>query len=172
MIAKFIVTISAFYHIMATVAAMMAIFQFVRILRGEENNHPLWRHVFDWAEAHLWISGLMLLAVGIYVTGFEEYVSNPKLWTKVSLVSLWAANSLCIKKTIRTAPPGWRNLMFGTSAACLFYGTFLGVAKPLAYGVLPFPYFLAGFVLTIAVGTYGASRLLGSIRFTRAGATA
>ena len=66
MIAKFIVAISAFYHILATVAAMMAVFQFARILRGEESHHPLWRHIFDWAEAHLWISGLMLLAIGIF----------------------------------------------------------------------------------------------------------
>jgi uncharacterized membrane protein len=164
MIAKFIVAISAFYHILATVAAMMAVFQFARILRGEENHHPLWRHIFDWAEAHLWISGLMLLAVGIYVTGLDEYLANPKLWTKVSLVTLWAANSLCIKKTLRSAASGQRNLMFGTSIACLFYGTFLGVAKPLAYGVLPFPYFLAGFVLSIAIGTYGVSRLLRPMR--------
>lgn len=172
MIPKFITAFSAFYHIVATVAAMMAVFQFARILRGEENNHPLWRHIFDWAEAHLWISGVMLLAVGIYLTGLEEYLGNPKLWTKVSLVTLWAANSLCIKKTIRTASPALRNLMFGTSAACLFYGTFLGVAKPLAYGVLPFQYFLAGFVLTIALGTYGASRLLGSFGYARSGAAA
>src|SRR5574343_356349 len=110
MIAKFIVAISAFYHILATVAAMMAVFQFARILRGEENHQPLWRHIFDWAEAHLWISGLMLLAVGIYLTGLDEYLANPKLWTKVTLVTLWAANSLGIKKTLRSASAGLRSV--------------------------------------------------------------
>lgn len=160
MIPEFITTISAFYHVMATMAAMMAVFHFTRILRGDESSHSLWRHVFNWGEVHLWVSGVLLLVIGIYMTGFEKYLSNPKLWTKVSLVTLWLVNSLWIKKTIRTASPGRRNLMFGISVACLFYGTFLGVAKPLAYGVLPFPYFLAGFAATIALCIYGMSRLL------------
>lgn len=165
MLPKFIVAISAFYHIMATVAAMMAVFHFSRILRGEESSHPLWRHVFNWGELHLWVSGIMLLGVGIYLTGFEKYLSNPKLWTKVSLVTLWLGNSLWIKKTIQTASPGRRNLMFGISVGCLLYGTFLGVAKPLAYGVLPFPYFLAGFAATITFCTWGMSRLFYAVRF-------
>lgn len=33
--------IAAFYHIMATLAAMMSVFHFSRILRGDEEGHPL-----------------------------------------------------------------------------------------------------------------------------------
>lgn len=159
MIAKFIVAFAAFYHVMATLAAMMSVFHFARILRGDEGGHPLWRRVFSWGETHLWISGAILIAVGIYLTSFAEYLDNPKLWTKVSLVVLWWANSCAIKKTVRTASTVRRNLMFGISTGSLFYGTLLGVSKPLAYGVLTFPWFLAGFVATIALCTYGVSRL-------------
>lgn len=160
MISKFVVAIAAFYHVMATVAAMMAVFHFARIQRGEESSHPLWRHIFHWGEFHLWISGLLLVSVGIYITGLQEYLGNPKLWTKLSLIALWAGNSYAIKKTFRTASSARRNLMFGISTGSLLYGTFLGVAKPLAYGVLPFPYFLSGFMFTVALCTYGVSRLL------------
>lgn len=158
MAAKWLVALAAFYHVMATVAAMMAVFHFARIVRGKENGHPLWRHLFTWGETHLWISGAILIGVGIYLSSLAEYLNNPKLWTKVSLVLLWGATSYAIRKTIATASTARRNLMFGISSGSLLYGTFLGVAKPLAYGVLPFPCFLAGFAATVALCTYGVSR--------------
>lgn len=164
MIAKLIVVFAAFYHIMATLAAMMSVFHFSRILRGDEEGHPLWRRVFKWGETHLWISGAILIGAGIYQTGLVEYLDNPKLWTKVSLVVLWWVNSCAITRTIRTASTLRRNLMFGISTGSLFYGTLLGVGKPLAYGVLPFPWFLAGFVATIALCTYGVGRLFPAAR--------
>ncbi|MEN3110774.1 hypothetical protein ACFONG_02840 [Uliginosibacterium paludis] len=159
MFAKFIVALAALYHLLATVAAMMAVFHFARVLRGEESSHPLWRHVFGWGEAHLWISGAILIGVGLYLNDPMTYLNNPKLWTKVSLVLLWGANSWLIRRTLQRASPLRRNLMFGISTGSLLYGSFLGVAKPLAYGVLPFPWFLAGFVATIAGCTWLVSQL-------------
>lgn len=160
MTGKLIVVLAAFYHVMATVAAMMAIFHFARALRGEENSHPFWRHVFNWGETHLWISGAILIGAGIYLSSLAEYLNNPKLWTKVSLVVLWAAASYAIRRSSRSASATRRNLLFGISSGSLLYGTFLGVAKPLAYGILPFPWFLAGFVATIVLCTLGVSRIL------------
>ena len=159
MIANFIVAFAAFYHIIATLAAMMSVFHFARILRGDEDGHPLWRRVFDWGETHLWISGAILIGAGIYQTGLTEYLNNPKLWTKVGLVVLWWANSCAIRRTLRTASAVRRNLMFGISTGSLLYGTLLGVSKPLAYGVLPLPCFLAGLVATIALCTYAGGRI-------------
>lgn len=160
MIAKLIVALAAVYHIVATVAAIMAVFHFARVLRGEERSHPLWRRFFDWGEMHLWISGAILIGAGIYLSSLAEYLNNPKLWTKVSLVLLWGANSYGIRKTIRTASTARQNLMFGISTGSLLYGTFLGVGKPLAYGVLPFPWFLAGLLATVAACTYAMSRIV------------
>lgn len=168
MVAKLIVALAAFYHVIATVAAMTAVFHFARVLRGEEGGHPLWRRVFSWGETHLWISGVILIAVGIYLSSLAEYLNNPKLWTKVSLVLLWGTTSYAIKKYSRTATATGRNLMFGISIGSLLYGTFLGVAKPLAYGVLAFPWFLTGFAATIALCTYGVSRVLPAARLTGA----
>ncbi|MFD2449814.1 hypothetical protein ACFSQE_16375 [Vogesella fluminis] len=126
MTGKLIVVLAAFYHVMATVAAMMAIFHFARALRGEENSHPFWRHVFNWGETHLWISGAILIGAGIYLSSLAEYLNNPKLWTKVSLVVLWAAASYAIRRSSRSASATRRNLLFGISSGSLLYGTFLG----------------------------------------------
>ncbi len=164
MTAKFILVLATFYHIMATVASMMAVFHFARIMRSEESKHPLWRHVFNWGETHLWISGAILIGVGIYLSSLAEYLNNPKLWTKVSLILLWGASSYSIKKTIQTASTARRNLMFGISIGSLLYGTFLGVAKPLAYGVLPFSWFVLGFVLTVMLSTLWVSRRFPPVR--------
>lgn len=160
LLAKFIVTFAAFYHVMATVAAMMSVFHFSRILRGDEGAHPIWRHIFTWGETHLWISGALLIGAGIYLSGLTQYMNNPKLWTKVCLVLIWASTSYAIKKTLKTASTARRNLMFGISTGSLLYGTILGVAKPLAYGVLAFPWFLTGFAATVALCTYTVNRHL------------
>jgi uncharacterized membrane protein len=160
MIANFAIALAALYHVLATAAAMMAVFHFARRLRGEESREPLWRALFSQAEKHLWLSGLALVLLGLYVTGPEKYLANPKLWTKVSLITLWGLNSLWIKRTLHRASPARRDLMFGISIGALLYGTFLGVAKPLAYGVLPFPAFLSGFLATVAASAWGARRWL------------
>lgn len=162
MTAKLLVALAAFYHVIATVAAMMAVFHFARVLRGDEDPQSLWRRVFAWGETHLWISGALLVGLGVYMTGLAEYLNNPKLWTKLSLLLLWGLNSYAIKKTLKSASAARRTLMLGISSASLLYGTLLGVSKPLAYGVLPFPWFLSGFVATIVLCSYGVSRVLPS----------
>ncbi|MCC7463739.1 MAG: DUF2214 family protein [Gammaproteobacteria bacterium] len=160
MIAQFATALAALYHVLATAAAMMAVFHFARRQRGEEARQPLWRDCYARAELHLWISGVLLVLIGAWVTGWAKYLDNPKLWTKVSLIVLWGLNSLWMKRTLHSASPARRDLMFGISIAALAYGSFLGVAKPLAYGVLPFGGFLAGFLATIAACTWIARRYL------------
>ena len=160
MIANFAIALAALYHVLATAAAMMAVFHFARRLRGEESREPLWRALFSQAEKHLWLSGLALVLLGLYVTGPEKYLANPKLWTKVSLITLWGLNSLWIKRTLHRASPARRDLMFGISIGALLYGTFLGVAKPLAYGVLPFAVFVAGLLATVGACTGVAHAML------------
>ncbi len=162
MIANFAIALAALYHVLATAAAMMAVFHFARRLRGEESREPLWRALFSQAEKHLWLSGLALVLLGLYVTGPEKYLANPKLWTKVSLITLWGLNSLWIKRTLHRASPARRDLMFGISIGALLYGTFLGVAKPLAYGVLPFAVFVAGLLATVGACTGVAHAMLRS----------
>ena len=162
MIANFAIALAALYHVLATAAAMMAVFHFARRLRGEESREPLWRALFSQAEKHLWLSGLALVLLGLYVTGPEKYLANPKLWTKVSLITLWGLNSLWIKRTLHRASPARRDLMFGISIGALLYGTFLGVAKPLAYGVLPFAVFVAGLLATVGACTGVAPAMLRS----------
>lgn len=159
MVTKCIIAFAAFYHVIATVAAMMSVFHFSRVMRGDEISQPLWRKIFSWGETHLWISGALLIVAGIYQSSLSEYLNNPKLWTKVSLVLIWGITSFMIQKTMQTASVARRNLMFGISTGSLLYGSFLGVAKPLAYGVLPFPVFLMGYVATIAFCTLGVHRL-------------
>lgn len=159
MTARLILTLAAFYHVLATLAAAMAVFQFVRMRRGDEPRQTLWRHLFDRGEAHLWISGLILVAAGLYSTGFE-YLDNPKLWTKLTLIAAWSLNSWMIKRTLPHASAPQRHLMFGISIGSLAYGSLLGVAKPLAYGVLDFAYFLTGLLACFALSVWMARACL------------
>jgi CHASE2 domain-containing sensor protein len=90
----------------------------------------------------------MIIALGIYQKGLP-YLENPKLWTKVVLVLAWTINSAMICRFIRSASPVVRARMFGISLGSLAYGSFLGVAKPLANGVAPFWMLLAGYIVSL-----------------------
>lgn len=161
MLLKTALTLAAFYHVMATIAAMMGLFQLIRIARGEESFAPIWKNVFQWGELHLWISGLLLVGIGFSIMGMD-YLNNPKLWCKVSLVTIWTINSFIIRRTLANASVSARNVMFGISAGSLIYGTVLGVAKPLAFGVVPFEAFLTGYFVTVVVSTFILARLMAS----------
>lgn len=160
MITNVLIPLAALYHLLATAVALMSVFHFIRMLRGDEERHPLWRTLFSQAEAHLWLSGALLVGLGLYATGLYKYLNNPKLWTKLSLITVWGLNSLWMKRALAQALPRQRHLMFGMSLGSLLYGSFLGVAKPLAYGVWPFAYFLLGYGAVVLLCTLVVQRLL------------
>jgi hypothetical protein len=81
------------------------------------------------------------------------YLANPKLWAKLAVVTVWLGSTLVMRHVaVPRLRLGLRTPMLWTcsvSGACWLYGAFLGVAKPLAGGVVPLAVFLAGFAAVI-----------------------
>lgn len=156
---KIFSTLCVFYHVLATVAAIAGAYHLLRMSLGRQAYNPVWKHALRNGELHLWISGLLIVAIGVYLNGLA-YLQNPKLWTKVSLIAVWGINSLLIKAYLKKVSLNGRSLFLGISLASLLYGTFLGVAKPLANGVAPFSALLLGYLLTMAISTASMHRFL------------
>jgi hypothetical protein len=105
------------------------------------------------AEWHLWASGAAVIALGIALAGGLSYLHNPKLWTKLVVVAVWWGSSMMLG-ALRPMPPSPSKrttmlLICSISGACWLYGAFLGVAKTLANGTVPFGGFMLGFAITI-----------------------
>lgn len=109
-----------------------------------------WSPVIRSADLHLWLSGALLIVLGCLQKGFYEYLSNPKLWCKITVVIIWFLSTQAIRHWgIQRLKEGDLTLMTTLSAiniSCWIYGTFLGCAKSLAYGVVSYVQFFAGFI--------------------------
>lgn len=153
MLLKLAISLATFYHLLATVAALAGVLYMLRTVLRADRHQPFAHRMFQWGEVHLWLSGVIIVALGLVQFGVT-YLDNPKLWTKVSVVLLWGLNSLCIKRYLQRSGAAGRSLMMGLSMASLIYGTFLGVAKPLAHGAASYPELMSGFalLLTACVG--------------------
>lgn len=155
---KIFSTLCVFYHVLATVAAIAGTYHLLCVSLGRQGFNPVWKRALLNGELHLWISGLLIVAIGLYLNGWD-YLQNPKLWTKVSLIGVWGINSLLIKAYLGKIGLNARCTLLGISLASLLYGTFLGVAKPLANGVAPFSSLLLGYVLAIMISVAAMHRI-------------
>lgn len=155
---KILSTLCVFYHVLATVATIAGAYHLLCMALGRQTFGPVWKHALRNGELHLWISGVLIVGIGLYSNGWA-YLQNPKLWTKVCLIAVWGINSLLIKAYLQKVSLDARSVFFGISLASLLYGTFLGVAKPLANGVVPFPALLLGYLLTIVTCATAMHRL-------------
>ena len=73
------------------------------------------------------------------------------LFRSVILIVLWSFNSWLLRRYGGNGLDRRRMAMFAVSLGSLFYGSFLGVAKPLAYGVAPFWSLLAGYAACLVL---------------------
>ena len=148
-------TLSALWHVLAYAAGAVFVYFSYRALWGFDTYESRWGKIIRGADIHLWLSGFVLIAFGILLSDFQTYLSNPKLWTKVSLVVVWLISTQVMRRVaVPALMKGKRDLMLmmsGVSLSCWFYGAFLGCAKPLAYGKVPFEFLAGGFILVTAV---------------------
>lgn len=122
----------------------------LRTTLGIEHHGRFPRQMHGWGERHLWVSGALIIGLGLFQHDLA-YLDNPKLWAKVTVVGIWVLNSRLIRRRIHQSVPRERALLFGVSGAALLYGTFLGVAKSLSGGELPFGVFLAAYGVVTAL---------------------
>jgi hypothetical protein len=154
---KLFITLAALWHTLAFAAGGVFVTLAFGALCGLKYER-WWTRVIRTADQQLWISGVALIGLGILGSGFQNYVSNPKLWAKILVIAVWAISIQLLRRYKRRGETEKLLLACGVSLGCWTYGAFLGVAKPLAYGAAPFWAFAAGFVLVClaAVLTAGA----------------
>lgn len=146
-------TLTSLWHIIAFACGFLFVFQSYLALFGRVQYDPSHNRIIRYADRHLWLSGFAIIAVGLYINGPETYLSNPKLWTKVTLITIWAIST----ETMRAyALPRFRDgqrtpmIIAGTvSLACWIYGAFLGLAHGLAYGKAPLWALMSGYLVVL-----------------------
>ena len=150
---KILLSLVVLWHTFAFAAGGVYIFNAYHILfRGGHN--PSGVKVIRSADWQLWLSGFMIIGLGIMVDGFDQYAANPKLWAKTLLIIIWLISTQTIRRyavvKIRTGDRIPMLLASSVNVACWIYGAFLGVAKPLEFGVISFSMWTIGFDVTLA----------------------
>jgi hypothetical protein len=147
------ITLSALWHVIAFAYGIVFIHFSLKSVFNIVPYNKEWSPVIRGADLHLWMSGLALIILGILDKGVDIYISNPKLWTKVTVVIVWMLSTLLMRKyAVPALKNGSNELMIKFSAlniSCWIYGAVLGCAKPLAYGAVSYPVFILGFILTV-----------------------
>ncbi len=147
-------TLVVFWHVMAFAFGGVYVVHSYRAALGYEPAQKFWSRILRQADIHLWLSGFAVIGVGIALKGFLDYMDNPKLWTKVIVITLWLATTQYMRHIgfvkLRSGRGRALYIACGIEMACWTYGALLGCAKGLAYGVIPFWVFLSGFILILA----------------------
>jgi hypothetical protein len=154
---KLLIALAAFWHALAFAAGGVFVTLAFAALCGLKYER-WWTRVLCTADQQLWISGAALIGLGILSSGFQAYAANPKLWAKILVIAIWAISTQLLRRSKKRGDKDGLLLACGINLACWMYGAFLGVAKPLAFGVVPFWAFVAGFGVVC----------LGSVILTRA----
>lgn len=149
---KLVLALAVFWHTLAFAAGSINVLHSYRALFCGERYLGVSR-IIQSAEWQLWMSGFGIISAGIALSGWDIYLSNPKLWAKLVLVTVWLLSTISMRRfalvRLRTGQRGPMLATSAVSAACWAYGAFLGGAKSLANGEIPFSGLLVGFLLTI-----------------------
>ncbi len=147
------VTIVAMWHVLGFAFGLVYINFSLRSLFNLIPYDRQWSKVIRSADLHLWISGSILIALGSLQKGTEEYLSNPKLWCKVTVVVIWFLSTQLMRRVgipnLKKGDTGPMMKLSAINIGCWIYGAFLGCAKPLSDGVVSYSEFILGFICTI-----------------------
>lgn len=150
-----LLSLAAFWHVVGFAFGFVYVrFAFLSLF----GNMPYDREnsrILRTADLHLWLSGLVLIGLGMLDQGAVLYLSNPKLWGKLTVVLVW----MCSTQAMRHfGLPAWKQgrpeLMFQccvTNIACWMYGAMLGGAHMLADGVVSYAEFMFGFLCVLSL---------------------
>lgn len=148
-------TTASLWHVVAFACGFLLVCQAYLALFGRGRYDPGHNGIVRHADRHLWLSGFAIIGMGVLISGPEIYLSNPKLWTKVTLITIWAISTEAMRVyAIPRLLAGQRlpMVMAATvSLACWIYGAFLGVAHGLAYGKAPLWALMSGYLLVLLV---------------------
>lgn len=144
-------TVAAFWHTAGFALGLLYVsFSLMSLMQMLPYNGK-WSRLIRQADLHLWISGIALISLGVWQKGFDVYFSNPKLWSKITIVFIWMLSTQLMRRVgLQALKRGNRVPMLHLSAiniSCWIYGAFLGCANSLGYGGLSYAMFLSGFAL-------------------------
>ena len=141
---RVLITLAALWHTLAFAAGGAFVCLAYAALFGLKYER-WWTRIIRSADLQLWLSGLALIALGVAASGFQTYASNPKLWAKLMVITVWPLSTQVMRAAKMAGRSRTMLAACGVNLACWIYGAFLGVAKPLAFGVVPFWGFVLGF---------------------------
>ena len=153
LVLKILLSLAVLWHTFAFAAGGVYIFNaYNTLFRGGHN--PSGVKVIRSADWQLWLSGFMIIGLGVMIDGVDQYAANPKLWAKTLLIIIWLISTQTIRRyavvKIRTGNRTPMLLASSVNVACWIYGAFLGVAKSLTFGVISFYIWTVGFDITLA----------------------
>lgn len=159
----FLVTVAAFWHVLGFAFGLVYIHLSLKSLIGTIPYDRQWSKTIRMSDLHLWLSGISLMALGVSQVGFAVFMSNPKLLSKLTVVCVWCLSTQLMRwYAIPRLKQGSRQPMLFLSAiniSCWVYGAILGCAKPLANVGTPYAWFMAGFLITMALCFWAVSKL-------------
>lgn len=158
-----LITLTALWHVVGFAFGLVYVRLSLLSLIGKIPYQPAWTNVLRNADVHLWLSGFALIGLGVWDKGFDMYMSNPKLWCKVTVVIVWMLSTQAMRYIgIAHLKRGNKKPMIYFSAiniSCWIYGAFLGCAKPLGYGVVSYNYLIIGFVIIVALIIFSLQKI-------------
>lgn len=177
-------TIVVYVHLLATCIAVGSVLL---------TDHRLWRwrsrkldagmltqvaetqHIVTLTLTALWISGALLISLGYWNEG-AHYLLNPKLWAKVSVVSLLTLNGILLhhigfpllqKAAFAVLPRADQirlGLLGAVSSTGWLFAAFLGVARPWNH-ILPYHQVMAAFAGVLLLAALTAIAIAYSLRW-------
>lgn len=150
-----LITLAALWHVIGFAFGLVYVNFSLKSLFNFIPYDRKWSRILRYSDLHLWLSGFALIALGLLQKGGQEYLSNPKLWCKITVIVVWFLSTQLMRRVgIPHLKNGDANHMMQLSAinvSCWIYGAFLGCAKPLAYGVVSYQNFLLGFAGMVTI---------------------
>lgn len=152
-IIRLLIAIAATWHVMGFAFGFVYIFFSLKSLFNVVPYDQRWSRVIRASSLHLWLSGIVLIVLGVIQAGDGYYLSNPKLWCKATVILVWFTSTQLMRNVaIPLLIQGNSMPMLQLSAvslSCWIYGAFIGCAKPLAYGAVSYTQFMTGFIFLI-----------------------
>ena len=83
------ISLAALWHVMGFAFGLVYVWQSTQSLLGRIAYDSRWSKILKNADYHLWISGAVLIVLGVLDKGSAIYFSNPKLLCKIMVVLFW-----------------------------------------------------------------------------------
>jgi hypothetical protein len=93
-----LVSLAALWHVLGFAFGLVYVQLSLKSLLNLVPYDRQWSMVIRTADLHLWLSGFVLILLGLLLKGALEYFSNPKLWCKITVVAVWFLSTQIMRR--------------------------------------------------------------------------